>query len=153
MTYEVPRSLVEAFYKVYATRDADRIADYFHDDIEWIISGPVDYLAFCGSHRGRAAVVDLIKRQVPLVLRTHSFVPESIVVDGDQAAMLSRQSSHRAADGAAISYRVANFMRFLDGKVVQNLSLIDTFDAVEQVLGRPLAAHERTNGTGDVVAV
>jgi hypothetical protein len=80
-------------------------------------------------------------------------VPESIVVDGDQAAMLSRQSSRRTADGAAISYRVANFMRFLDGKLVQNLSLIDTFDAVEQVLGRPLAAHERKCDDGDVIAV
>ena len=85
---------------------------------------------------------DLFKRQIPLVLRTCRFVPESIVVDGDRAAMLSRQSSHRAADGRAICFRVANFMRFRDGKVVENVSLIDSFDAVEQVIGRPLAVHE-----------
>lgn len=142
MAYEVPRSLVEAFYAVYATRDADRIADYLHDDIEWTISGPIDYLAFCGTHHGKTAVIDLIKRKVPQVLRTHAFVPEAIVVDGDQAAMLSRQSSRRTADGHAICFRVANFMRFRDGKVVENISLIDSFDAVEQVLGRPLAVHE-----------
>ena len=154
MAYAVPRSLVEAFYAVYATRDADRIAEYLHDDIEWTISGPVDYLAFCGTHRGKAAVVDLIKRKIPLVLRTHAFVPEAIVVEGDQAAMLSRQSSRRAADGRAMSYRVANFMRFLDGKVIENISLVDTFDAVEQVLGRPLAVHDAPRiGRGDVVAV
>ncbi len=76
------------------------------------------------------------------------------MVDGDHAAMLSRQSSRRAADERAISYRVANFMRFLDGKVIENISLIDTFDAVEQVLGRPLTAHEAPAlGDGDVVAV
>jgi ketosteroid isomerase-like protein len=142
MAYEVPRSVVDAFYAVYATRDADKIAQYLHDDIEWTISGPVDYLAFCGTHRGKAAAIDLIKRQIPLVLRTHDFMLEAIVVDGDQAAMLSRQSSRRTADDRAISYRVANFMRFLDGKVVENISLIDTFDAVEQVLGRPLALHD-----------
>ncbi len=154
MAYAVPRSLVEAFYAVYATRDADRIAEYLHDDIEWTISGPVDYLAFCGTHRGKAAVVDLIKRKIPLVLRTHAFVPEAIVVEGDQAAMLSRQSSRRAADGRAMSYRVANFMRFLDGKVIENISLVDTFDAVEQVLGRPLAVHDALRiGRGSVVAV
>jgi len=153
MAYEVPRSLVEAFYAVYATRDADRIAHYLHDDIEWTISGPVDYLAYCGTHRGKAVVVDLIKRQIPLVLRTYRFVPEAIVVDGDRAAMLSRQFSRRTADGAAISYRVANFMRFRDGRVAENVSLVDTFDAVEQVLGRPLAVRERKTDEDDVVAV
>jgi len=151
MDYEVPRSVIEAFYKVYATRDADRIAHYLDDEIEWTISGPVDYLAFCGTHRGKAVVVDLIKRQIPLVLRTYSFVPESILVDGDRAAMLSRQLSRRTADDRAISYRVANFMRFRDGKLVNNLSLIDSFDAVEQVLGHSLV-HE-PDPDNDVIAV
>jgi ketosteroid isomerase-like protein len=138
MGYKVPRSVVEAFYEVYAKRDADRVAHFLHDEIEWTISGPVDYLAFCGTHRGKAVVVDLIKRQIPLVLRTYKFAPEAILVDGDQAAMLSRQYSRRTADDRAISYRVANFMRFRDGKLATNLSLIDSFDAVEQVLGHPL---------------
>jgi hypothetical protein len=29
-------------------------------------------------------------------------------------------------------------LRFRDGKVIENLSLLDSFDAVEQVLGHPL---------------
>lgn len=105
MGYQVPRSPVEAFYEVYATRDADRILLYLHDDVRWTISGPIDYLAFCGTHRGKAAVFDVFKRQTLLVLHTCRFVPESIVVDGDRAAMLSRQSSYRAADGRAICFR------------------------------------------------
>lgn len=154
MAYEVPRSVVEAFYQVYATRDADKVAHWLHDDIEWTISGPVDYLAFCGTHRGKPAVLDLIKRQVPLVLRTYSFVPEVMVVEGDQAAILSRQSSWRTADNRAVSFRVANFLRFLDDKVVENISLIDSFDAVEQVLGRQLAGQDSPRNDRDgVVAV
>lgn len=141
MTQPVARAIVDAFYKVYATRDAEKIADFLHDDVEWTISGPVDYLRFCGTHRGKVAVLDLIKRQVPAVLRVFSFVPDSIVVDGDHVAMLSRQSSKRTSDGRVISYRVANFMRFYDDKVIENLSLLDSFDAVEQVLGRPLDLH------------
>lgn len=139
MSYEVPRSLVEDFYAVYASRDADRIAEFLHDDVEWTISGPVDLLPFCGTHRGKANVVDMIKRQVPEVLKTFSFVAETVAVQGDQAAMLSRQSARLASDNRIVSYRVANFMHFLDGKLIENLSLIDTFDAVEQVLGRPLS--------------
>ena len=142
MSYQVPRSLVEAFYAAYAVRDIEALARFFHDDVEWTINGPVDYLTFCGTHRGKAAVVDMLRYRIPQVVCNYSFVPEVIVVERDQAAMLSRQSSRRTADGRPVSYRVANFMRFLDGKLMENISLIDTFDAVEQVLGHPLAVHE-----------
>lgn len=153
MAYEVPRSVVEAFYKVYAARDVDKIAQFLDDDAQWTISGPVDLLPFCGAHRGKAGVIDLIGRQIPMVLRTFNFVPEAILVQGDRAAMLSRQSSRRTKDGRTMSYRVANFMRFRDGKLLENLSLIDSFDVVEQVLGHPLARSNGARGGDDLVAV
>jgi ketosteroid isomerase-like protein len=153
MTQPISRTRVAAFYRAYASRDVEKIAPFIDDDIKWTISGPVDYLRFCGTHYGKAAVLDLIHRQVPAVLRVFSFVADSIVVDGDQVATLSRQSSRRAADGRVISYRVANFMRFRDGKLVENLSLLDSFDAVEQVLGYPLAAQVTPAGEGIAVSV
>jgi ketosteroid isomerase-like protein len=154
MTYSLPRSVAEAFYQVYAVRDADKIAAFLDDDVEWTISGPVDFLPFCGTHRGKANVVDLIRRRIPAVLRTFSFVAEVLLVDGDQLAMLSRQAARRAADGQAISYRVANHMHFRDGKVIKNLSLVDSFDAVEQLLGQQLAVGGGAHaGNGQVVAL
>jgi ketosteroid isomerase-like protein len=151
MADTVSRSVVDAFCKAYAARDVDRIADFLHDDVEWTINGPVDYLRFCGTHRGKAAVLDLIKRQVPEVLRTFSFVPETVMVEGNQLAMLHRQSARRTDDGRVISYRVANFIRFHDGKVIKNLSLLDSFDVVEQVLGQPLAGQRVAMASGDNV--
>jgi ketosteroid isomerase-like protein len=154
MTNPVPRSVVEAFYKVYAARDVEKIADFLHDDVEWNVSGPVDVLAFCGTFCGKANVINLIKRLVPQVMRVFSFVPESILIDGNRVAMLNRQSAKRTEDGRVISFRVANFMRFQDGKVIENVSLIDSFDAVEQVLGHPLAVHDGQRAEqGDLVAI
>jgi len=154
MSYMLSRAVLDAFYKAYATREADKIAPFIHDDVEWTISGPVDYLPFCGTHSGKAAVMDMIENKVKAVLRTFSFVPESIVIDGDRVAMLSRQSARRTKDGATISYRVANVMRFKDDKVIENFSLIDSFDAVEQVLGQPLAAaNDARAGNGEFVTV
>jgi ketosteroid isomerase-like protein len=153
MTDAVPRAVVDAFYTAYASRDVTKIADFIHDEVEWTISGPVDYLRFCGTHRGKAAVLDLIHRQVPEVLRVFSFVPDAIVVDGDQVATLSRQSAKRTADGRVISYRVANFIRFRDGKVIENLSLLDSFDAVEQVLGHPLMVAGGRMADSNIIAV
>jgi ketosteroid isomerase-like protein len=77
-----------------------------------------------------------------------------MLVDGNQVATLNRLSARRRDDGRAISYRLAHFMRFRDGKVIKNITLIDSFDAVEQVLGHPLAVHNcQKAGAGNLVAV
>jgi len=142
MAYAVPRAVAETFYNVYAAREIEKIAAFLHDDVEWTISGPVDVLPFCGVHRGKADVLDLIKRRVPEVLRVFSFLPDEFLVEDDQVATLNRLSARRTDDGRVISYRVANFIRFRDDKVIENLSLLDSFDAVEQLLGHSLAVHD-----------
>jgi ketosteroid isomerase-like protein len=149
----VSRAVVEAFYAAYADRDVDRIAPFLDDNVEWTISGPVDVLPFCGTRHGNAAVLELIERLVPEVFQVFCFVPSSMLVDGDQVATLNRLWAKRSDDGRVISYRLAHFVRFRDGKVVENLSLIDSFDAVEQVLGHPLAVHDSRPREGDLVAV
>jgi ketosteroid isomerase-like protein len=154
MAGTVSRAEVAAFFKAYAARDPDTLGAFLHDDVIWTISGPVNVISYCGTHRGKAAVLDLILRVVPSQFRFTSYTQESLLVDGGQVAMLNRRSARRTADGRVMSYRVANFLRFQDGKVIENLSLLDSFDAVEQVLGHPLAVHASPAlGAGDVVAL
>jgi ketosteroid isomerase-like protein len=154
MGYAVPRAVVEAFYTAYATRDAPALSALLHDDVVWTISGPVEILSYCGTHRGKATVLDLIIRVVPSMFRVISYVPEAMLVEGERVAMLNRRSAQSKADGKVISYRVANFMRFRDDKLVENLSLLDSFDAAEQVLGHPLTLHSNPSANrGRVVAI
>jgi ketosteroid isomerase-like protein len=140
MTQPVPRSLVEAFYRAYETRDPEKIGPFLADDVEWTISGPVGVLGFCGSRHGKAAVMDLLGRQVPEVFKVLTFMREIMLIDGDRAAILSRLSA-RHRDGRAISYRLSHFLQFRDSKIANNTSLIDSFDAVEQVLGHSLSVN------------
>ena len=110
MTDPVPRAVVEAFYKAYAVRDIEKDRAFLDDDVTWTISGPVDVLPFCGTRHGKAAVLDLIERgRCRPCFRVFSFVPDAMLVDGDRAAMLSRQSARRKRDGRVISYRLAQF--------------------------------------------
>jgi ketosteroid isomerase-like protein len=139
MNNSVPRAVVEAFYEAYAARDIKRTASFLHDDVQWTISGPVDLLAFCGERRGKEAVLDMMRRQVAEVFDIYSFVTDTMLIEGDRVATFNRLSAHMGDDGRVISYRLAHFMRFRDGKVVENLSLIDSFDAAEQVLGHRLS--------------
>ncbi len=152
MSYWVPRSLVEAFYKAYAARDLDTVADFLDDDVNWTISGPVDLLRFCGTRHGKDAALDMMARVVPQVFHIFSFVHEAILVDGDRVASLNRLSA--SLGQRVVSYRLAHHLRFREGKIVEMLSLIDSFDAVQQVLGRPLTAAGRVvAGEGELVAV
>lgn len=152
MAYSVPRSLVAAFYKAYAAREHDTVADFLDDDVKWTISGPVDLLRFCGTRNGKAAALDMMARVVPQVFHIFSFVHEAILVDGDRVASLNRLSA--TLGGRVVSYRLAHHLRFRDGKIVEMLSLIDSFDAVQQVLGRPLTASASAPvGEGQLVAV
>jgi hypothetical protein len=154
MDEPVSRARVEAFITVYAVRDAEKIAAFLDDDVHWKISGPVDVLPYCGSHRGKAAVLDLIGRQIPAVMRVFHFAPEVLLIDGNNTATLSRLSARRTLDNRIISYRIANFFRFKNDKLIANFSLLDSFDAAEQVLGHPLAVHdESSDDIGDIVTV
>lgn len=154
MANAVSREAIDAFYSAYFYHDAGKVAEFLHDDVSWTISGPVDVLPFCGLHRGKAAVLDLVGRVVPSIFRVFSVVRGSTLIDGDRVATLNRLSGRRSDDGRVISYRLAHFMRFRDDKVIENISVMDSFDAVEQLLGHPLAAHaEYTADAGNLVAV
>src|SRR5450759_2060761 len=107
MTEPVSRAMVEAFYKAYAARDADKIGQFLDDDVEWTISGPVDVVPYCGTGHGKAAVLDMVVRLIPEVFRIFSFVPDAILVDGDLVATLNRMAA-RSCDGRVISYRLAS---------------------------------------------
>ena len=152
MTKAVSRSVVEAYYKAYAARDAKVVAEYLDDNVEWTISGPVDVLPFCGKRHGKAAVLELIERLVPQVISVFSFTPDAMLIDGDRVATLNRLGATRTADGRVIRYRLAHFTRFRDGKVIENISLLDSYDAAEQVLGHSLTANAASTA-GDRIAV
>jgi ketosteroid isomerase-like protein len=143
MAARVRRSVVTAYYQAFATRDPDKIAPFLAGDVDWMIVGPVDLLRFCGQRRGKAAVLELFRRTIPDVIHLTGFVQEVLLVDKDRAASYGRLSGIRRADGRTISYRYAHFLRFEDDKLAEFRSVIDSFDAAEQVLGHPLdLSHE-----------
>jgi ketosteroid isomerase-like protein len=76
-----------------------------------------------------------------------------MVVDGNSAAVLARLTATKREDGHAISYRIAHFIKFREEKVVEYVSIIDSFDAVEQMLGYNLDAHDGYRVEGDIVTV
>ncbi len=136
---------VEAYFDAFASRNAEAFGTFLHDDVVWTISGPVDLIPYCGTHRGKAVVMDIMARRARLVLRNVRLVRERFLIDGNRAAALTRMTAELVADGRTVSYRVANFFRFQNGKVIENVSLMDSFDAAEQLLGHAIDVGQDIN--------
>jgi ketosteroid isomerase-like protein len=149
----VPRAVVEAFYHALSVRDMAALANFLDDDVVWTISGPVDILPFCGQRVGKGLVMKLLGRDSPTLWSSRRFLAKTMLVDGDRASVLGRLTATKRASGQAISYRIAQFIQFRDKKVVDFVSIIDSFDAVEQLLGYNLDAYDGYRVEGNVVTL
>lgn len=146
MPYNVTKEVVDAFYDAFVRPDGDKLVDLLHDDVRWTTRGPVEVLSFCGTHRGKAQVLDLATRILPALFSDIQLVREFLVIDGDRAAALNFQTAQRRADGRTTTYRFAHFFRFEDDKVIETTTIIDSFNAAEQVLGHALT-HDGMTAT------
>ncbi len=142
MAPSIDRKTVMDFYDALASRDARRIIGFVGDPVDWLLIGPVEFMHFCGQRRTRAEVFELFDRMIPAVLDVTGYVQEYLLTDRDTAAALNRLTAVQRSSGRVISYRVANFMRFRDGQIVEFRAVTDTFDAVEQMLGHQVELSE-----------
>ena len=131
------RPIAEAFYRASSTRDIERVASIIADDVNWLVQGPVDVFPFLGQRHGKAAVLEGYG-EIARTLEITGYDVEALLVDGDRAAALIRISATVVMTGKVISIRTSQFSRFRGGKLVEMHAVIDTFDMVEQTIGRPL---------------
>ena len=107
------------------------------DDVDWAIYGPIDMFAFFGARRGKKAVIEVIL-QIADAISLHRFDRESIMLGEDSASSLMRYSVTPANSSKAISVRLAHFAQFKAGRLISLRAVMDTFDLVEQTLGRQI---------------
>jgi ketosteroid isomerase-like protein len=131
------RPIVEAFYRASSTRDIERVASIIADDVNWLVQGPVDVFPFLGQRHGKAAVLEGYS-EIARKLEITGYEVEALLVDGDRAAALIRVSATVVMTGKVISIRTSQFSRFRGGRLVEMHAVLDTFDMVEQTIGRPL---------------
>ena len=130
------RPIVEAFYRASAERDVAAAAALIADDVDWLVQGPVDLFAFFGQRHGKAAVLEGYGEVARKLDITHYKV-EALLVDGDRAAAMIRMTAVVRETGKVMSVRTSQFSRFRAGKMVEMRAVLDSYDLVEQVLGKP----------------
>lgn len=130
-------TFAQALRKSFAAQNTEDIAPSLHDEVDWAVFGPIDMFPYLGARQGKEAALDSIG-QIAGNFRVHKIKQEDVVIGADSASALLRCSLNASHTNRPISVRIAAFLRFKDGKLQSLRAVIDTFDLVEQALGRPI---------------
>ena len=133
-----------AFHRAINERRHDELEDLIDDDVDWAIYGPIDMFPFLGARRGKAAVLEVL-RHIADNIRVRRFDRESIMLGVDSAASMLRYSLTTLDSYKPLSLRIAHFAQFKAGRLTNLRVLVDTFDLVEQALGRPIHLPKMTS--------
>ena len=129
------RGFVRAFCDAFLTQDAEQVAAWLDDDVDWILYGPIDLFPFFGQRNGKTAVLAMYN-DIASSLEIKSCEKDSTLVDGDRAASMIRLTAVHKQTGRTLTLRLAHFAQFRSGKVVRMRASLDSFDFAEQALGR-----------------
>lgn len=137
MAIETTRAALEDIIDAFQRGDHERLAARYDDDIESLLYAPKTVFPFAGLRRGKEAVLTGLL----LVYRAYSiarYVVSLKVVDGDRAATIADLHLIQRSTGRTITTNVASFYRFRDGKLIGYRGFTDSFDWMEQVVGREI---------------
>jgi len=128
-------NLMDAFY----AGDIEGALARCTDDLEHIASGPIDILPHMGPHTGKADVRQFWQTVHSRYSELRHDIRE-IVADGDKVAVAVRAFFRKRSNQRVVQFDIAAFFTLRQGRVARIREIIDTFDLVQQVLERDIAA-------------
>jgi len=134
---EALRSRVQSLCAAYAQGKLEFVTNFIDDDIDFISYAPVRVFPCLGRQRGKAAVAKSLET-IHKHYELQTYKPVLMVIESDDAAVTILARAKQRATGRAIQLMFAQFLRFRGGHIVELREFLDSFDAVEQVLGREI---------------
>jgi ketosteroid isomerase-like protein len=139
---ELLRKRLTAIYAAYEKGDLQATLAAFAEDADFISYAPLEVFPYLGHRPGKAAIGATLQ-----AVHTHfeflNYKPVFLLADGDCAAAIIEMRLRQRSTGRIINVRLAHFMRFREGRIVEFREFTDSFDAVQQVLGREIQILSR----------
>ena len=115
MTHLTPEHVGNA-YKVLAAGDVDLIADYWDEDMVWLVPG---HNQLSGWKHGRQAFLDFMAKVGELSGGSFNMSVIAIMVNDDYSCDVTNNRGTRANDpNKKLNIDVAHVLRWRDGKVI-----------------------------------
>jgi len=139
MIENLQRQRVLNFLEAYYSGDIEGALSRCSDDVDFVANAPVDILPHLGHRHGKAEVRQMwqtihvrysgMRYEVPI-----------IVAEGDKVAAHIRVFFRKRSNDRIVQFDIAVFYTLRDGRIAQIREIMDSFDLVQQVLERDVAA-------------
>ena len=126
-----------ALHRAINDQHFDDLAAMIDDNIDWAVFGPIDMFPFLGARQGKTAVLEACK-QIAHNVRVHRYEREHVLLSEESGSAMMRFSLTALDTNRPISLRLAQFAQFRAGRLISMRVVVDTFDLVEQALGRAI---------------
>src|ERR1700692_1607589 len=139
MVDDLHRPRVLNFIDVFSNGDIEGALACCTDDIEFFANAPIDILPHMGHHHGKAELREMWTTIHARYSNMRYEIP-IMVAEGDKVAANLRVFFRKSSNDRMVQFDMAAFYTLRDGQIAGIREIIDTFDLVQQVLERDLAA-------------
>jgi ketosteroid isomerase-like protein len=127
--------MLEAFYR----GDIEGALSDCTDDIDFFSNAPIDILPHLGHHHGKDEIREMWKTVHCRYSSLRYQIP-IIVAEDDKVAVNIRAFFSKRRNNRIVQFDFAAFYTLRDGRIAKIREIIDTFDLVQQLVERDLAA-------------
>ena len=139
MTAGSNRQHVLDFLNVLYSGDVEATLERCTDDVEFLANAPIDILPHMGHRRGKAEMREMWDAVRARYSELRCEVPV-LVAEDDKVSAFIRVFFRKSINQRMVQFDVAGFYKLRDGRISHIREVIDTFDLVQQLLERDIAA-------------
>lgn len=139
MTAGSNRQHVLDFLNVLYSGDIEGALERCTDDVEFLANAPIDILPHMGHRRGKAEMREMWDAVRARYSELRCEVPV-LVAEDDKVSAFVRVFFRKSINQRMVQFDVAGFYKLRDGRISHIREVIDTFDLVQQLLERDIAA-------------
>jgi uncharacterized protein len=131
------RQLVLNFLDAFYAGDVARTQDCCDDESDSITYAPIELFPHLGHKHGKAWVAEAIRIQQERYLNRR-FEITFVAVDGLKVATTQRVFLQKRNDQRLVQFDTADFFTLHARRIIAHRSFFDSFDLIQQLLGRDL---------------
>jgi len=137
MHQRLARQCVLDYLDAFYAGNVARAQSCCDDEIDSITYAPVELFPHLGHKHGKAWIAEAIQIQHERYLSRRSEM-KFIAVDGLKVATMQRIFMEKRNDRRLVQIDVAEFFTLHGGRIIEHRAFFDSFDLIEQLLGRDL---------------
>ena len=137
MVEDLHRQRVLNFLDAFYSGDTEAALACCDDEFDSITHAPIELFPHLGHKHGKDWVAEAIRTQQKRY-SSRKYEIKFLAVDGDRVATIQQISLRKRNDDRVVHIEVAEFFTLHGGRILIHRSFFDSFDFVQQLLGRDL---------------